>query len=210
MMTPDEAALCLRDDPTFATASRADQEEEAALLLGSDDPLDIALAIEAALAAPVKAAAAIVLPGTEPCRLNGPDGAPCGGNEPIAGNGRCLTCGARRVAEAVPAAAAPIEPKRPAPRPAAVLPGLRQGVRHDPAASFIGRFKEATGATDKEAAALLGVARTTAQAYANGHRTELLDGAQVKILMDDLADRLVLLADLKRDLAASIGQVDYT
>ena len=49
-MTPEEAALCLRDDPTFATSSRADQEEEAALLLGSDDPLDIALAIEAALA----------------------------------------------------------------------------------------------------------------------------------------------------------------
>lgn len=205
-MTPDEAALCLRDDPTFTTASRADQEEEAALLLGSDDPLDIALAIEAALAAPAKPAAPVVTPGTEPCRLNGPDGSPCGGNEPIAGNGRCLTCGARRVAEAVPAAVAPVEPPKPVARPAAAL---RHGVKHDPAASFVGRYKEATGSTDKETAALLRIARTTAQAYANRQRTELLDAGQVKTLMDDIADRLVLLADLKRDLAASIGEVDY-
>ena len=104
---------------------------------------------------------------------------------------------------------APVVPPKPVARPTPAPAALRHGVKHDPSASFVGRFKEATGSTDKETAALLGIARTTAQAYANGSRTELLDAARVKILMDDLADRLALLADLKRDLAASIGEVDY-
>jgi hypothetical protein len=229
MMTPEAAGAALAADPTFRLMSREEQEEEAARLLGgfntpSDDPLDVALAIELAEAGEfaetlqrerdaIHAAEA----GLEPCRLNGGDGPPCGGAEPIAGNGRCMTCGAQRRAASAPetaveaqqAAAAPTPAPAPETRPAAAsAPILRHGVTNDPGASLIGRFKEATGATDREVSGMLGMSRATAQAYASGRLPEKLDTAQARTLIDDLAERLLLLADLKRDLAAAIGEID--
>jgi len=83
-MTPEQAAICLRDDPTFATSSREDQETEATLLLGDDDPLAVALAIELALDVGPRSGDAAGGVGDEGCRLEKPCAAPA-----VAGNGRC-------------------------------------------------------------------------------------------------------------------------
>lgn len=198
-MSPEEAAICLRDDPTFATSSREDQETEATLLLGTDDPLDVALAVELALAA-APAPVAIMGPGDEGCRLETPCAAPR-----LAGNGRCLDCGANRSTSPVKVLSA-AEAVSPAPRKPKPPSELRRGITHDPAATFLGRFKEATGATDSEMAEMLGVSRASVQAYIAGRRTEALDEAQARLMIDGLAERLLLLADLKRDLAVAIGE----
>lgn len=198
-MTPEEAAICLRDDPTFATSSPEEQEAEAALLLGTDDPLDVALAVELALAA-APAPVAITGPGDEGCRLETPCGSPR-----LAGNGRCLDCGANRSTSPVKVLSA-AEAVSPAPRKPKPPSELRRGITHDPAATFLGRFKEATGATDSEMADMLGVSRASVQAYIAGRRTEALDEAQARLMIDGLAERLLLLADLKRDLAVAIGE----
>lgn len=198
-MTPEEAAICLRDDPTFATSSPAEQAEEAALLLGTDDPLDVALAVELALTErppPI----AIMGPGDEGCRLETPCAVPR-----LAGNGRCLDCGANRSTGPVKVLSA-AEAVSPAPRKPKPPSELRRGITHDPAATFLGRFKEATGATDSEMAEMLGVSRASVQAYIAGRRTEALDEAQARLMIDGLAERLLLLADLKRDLAVAIGE----
>lgn len=198
-MTPEEAAICLRDDPTFATSSPEEQAEEAALLLGTDDPLDVALAVELALAA-APAPVAIMGPGDEGCRLETPCAVPR-----LAGNGRCLDCGANRSTGPVKVLSA-AEAVSPAPRKPKPPSELRRGITHDPAATFLGRFKEATGATDSEMAEMLGVSRASVQAYIAGRRTEALDEAQARLMIDGLAERLLLLADLKRDLAVAIGE----
>lgn len=198
-MTPEEAAICLRDDPTFATSSPEEQEAEAALLLGTDDPLDVALAVELALAA-APAPVAIMGPGDEGCRLETPCAVPR-----LAGNGRCLDCGANRSTSPVKVLSA-AEAVSPAPRKPKPPSELRRGITHDPAATFLGRFKEATGATDSEMAEMLGVSRASVQAYIAGRRTEALDEAQARLMIDGLAERLLLLADLKRDLAVAIGE----
>lgn len=198
-MTPEEAAICLRDDPTFATSSPTEQAEEAALLLGTDDPLDVALAVELALAA-APAPVAIMGPGDEGCRLETPCAVPR-----LAGNGRCLDCGANRSTGPVKVLSA-AEAVSPAPRKPKPPSELRRGITHDPAATFLGRFKEATGATDSEMAEMLGVSRASVQAYIAGRRTEALDEAQARLMIDGLAERLLLLADLKRDLAVAIGE----
>lgn len=198
-MTPEEAAICLRDDPTFATSSPAEQAEEAALLLGTDDPLDVALAVELALIA-APAPVAIMGPGDEGCRLETPCAVPR-----LAGNGRCLDCGANRSTGPVKVLSA-AEAVSPAPRKPKPPSELRRGITHDPAATFLGRFKEATGATDSEMAEMLGVSRASVQAYIAGRRTEALDEAQARLMIDGLAERLLLLADLKRDLAVAIGE----
>lgn len=199
-MTPEEAAICLRDDPTFATSSREDQETEATLLLGDDDPLAVALAIELALEA-APAATAIMGPGDEGCRLETPCAVPR-----LAGNGRCLDCGANRAAASLVKVLSAVEAASPAPRKPKPPSELRRGITHDPAATFLGRFKEATGATDSEMAEMLGVSRASVQAYIAGRRTEALDEAQARLMIDGLAERLLLLADLKRDLAVAIGE----
>ena len=197
-MTPEEAALCLRDDPTFAAASAQEQEAEAALLLGTDDPLDIALAVELALA-DRPAPTAIMGSDDEGCRLETPCPVPR-----LAGNGRCLDCGASRAAPAKPLSIA--EAIKPGPRKVRAHSDLRRGVTHDPTATFLGRFKEATGATDKEMGEMLGVSRVSVQAYIAGRRAEALSGAQARNLIDALAEHLLLAATLKRDLAVEIGE----
>lgn len=215
-MTPDEAAICLRDDPTFAASSREEQEAEAALLLGTDDPLDVAMAIELALEA-APPVTAIMGPGDEGCRLETPCAAPR-----LAGNGRCLDCGAQRQSpvereEPAEAPAPPPEPESaPAPAPARKKPvsyaeahRQRQAkALRDPEATFIGRYKELTGTADRELAAMVGKSRATIQAYARGQLPEILEKETIRHLADDLGERMVLIAQLQRDMLAALGEVD--
>lgn len=223
-MTPEEAAICLRDDPTFATSPREEQEAEAAALLGSDDPLDVAIAIELALQA-APAPVAIMGPGDEGCRLEKPCAAPR-----IAGNGRCMDCGAHRQSpatspvereEPLDAPAPPPEPEnapaaeKPAPparkKPVGYAEAHRQrqakAVR-DPEATFVGRYKELTGTADRELAAMTGKSRATIQAYARGQLPEKLEAETIRHLADDIGERMILLAQLQRDMLAAIGEVD--
>lgn len=228
-MTPEEAAICLRDDPTFATSSREDQETEATLLLGDDDPLAVALAIELALEA-APAATAIMGPGDEGCRLEKPCAAPR-----LAGNGRCMDCGAYRQTaprsgdaeggvespqereEPLEAPAPPPAPEiAPAPAPARKKPvsyaeahRQRQAkALRDPEATFVGRYKELTGTADRELAAMTGKSRATIQAYARGQLPEKLEAETIRHLADDIGERMILLAQLQRDMLAAIGEVD--
>lgn len=220
MMAPEEAAICLRDDPTFATSSREDQETEATLLLGDDDPLAVALAIELALEA-APAATAIMGPGDEGCRLEKPCAAPR-----LAGNGRCMDCGAyRQTAPESPQEReepleAPAPPSAPESAPAAA-PARKKPVSYaeahrqrqakalrDPEATFVGRYKELTGTADRELAAMTGKSRATIQAYARGQLPEKLEAETIRHLADDIGERMILLAQLQRDMLAAIGEVD--
>lgn len=219
-MTPEQAAICLRDDPTFATSSREDQETEATLLLGDDDPLAVALAIELALEA-APAATAIMGPGDEGCRLEKPCAAPR-----LAGNGRCMDCGAYRqtAAESPQEREEPSEAPAPPPAPEsapAPAPARKKPVSYaeahrqrqakalrDPEATFIGRYKELTGTADRELAAMVGKSRATIQAYARGQLPEILEKETIRHLADDLGERMVLIAQLQRDMLAAIGEVD--
>lgn len=189
-MTPQEAAACLRDDPTFATAPREEQEAEAALLLGSDDMLAVALAIELALAAPPAPAAAAGEDEREPCRLEHD----CGGREPLAGNGRCMTCGAHR------ATPAPPEPPQPLPDRRAIKPGMEVRIS--------ARYKELTGCTDQQLATLIGKARGTVQAYTSGRINEVLSRQNLQDMSDEAEARLFLLSELKRDIDAALAAAD--
>lgn len=219
-MTPEEAAICLRDDPTFAGSSREDQETEATLLLGDDDPLAVALAIELALEA-APAATAIMGPGDEGCRLEKPCAAPR-----LAGNGRCMDCGAyRQTATESPQereepSEAPSPPPAPESAPAAA-PARKKPVSYaeahrqrqakalrDPEATFVGRYKELTGTADRELAAMTGKSRATVQAYARGQLPEKLEAETIRHLADDIGERMILLAQLQRDMLAAIGEVD--
>lgn len=220
-MTPEQAGAALAADPTFALMSSLEREAEAAALLGgfgtpSDDPLDIALAVELASVAVLQAAQEITTTastaGTEPCRLNGADGPPCGGAEPVAGNGRCMTCGAQRTVPeqastgiAVDAPADIAIPITEPTRPARYADRIERNLS-DLDATFIGRFKVATGATEKEVAGMMGVGRSTINAYVAGRLPERLSVSQGQALVDNLDERLILLSDLKRDILAAIGQ----
>lgn len=230
MMTPEEAAICLRDDPTFGSSSREDQEAEATLLLGDDDPLAVALAIELALDMGPRSGAACGGVGDEGCRLEKPCAAPR-----LAGNGRCMDCGAyRQIApeslqereEPLEAPAPPPAPESaPAPAPAHAVASPQAARKkpvsyaeahrqrqakalRDPEATFVGRYKELTGAADRELAAMTGKSRATIQAYARGHLPEILERDTIRHLADDLGERMILIAQLQRDMLAAIGEVD--
>lgn len=122
----------------------------------------------------------------EPCRAD----SPCGGREPIAGNGRCLSCGAMRAAAAVAPAsaqtpvAAPPEPRAPVASPAAIL--AREG-------GYIAAFKEASGMFDADIGALVGLKRPTVQAVLSGRRPERLDEAQEAALVSAARDQVLRL-----------------
>lgn len=229
-MTPEEAAICLRDDPTFATSSREDQETEATLLLGDDDPLAVALAIELALDMGPRSGDAAGGVGDEGCRLEKPCAAPR-----LAGNGRCMDCGAYRQTatespqerkEPLEAPAPPPAPEiAPAPAPAHAVASPQAARKkpvsyaeahrqrqakalRDPEATFVGRYKELTGTADRELAAMTGKSRATIQAYARGQLPEKLEAETIRHLADDIGERMILLAQLQRDMLAAIGEVD--
>ena len=220
-MTPEEAAICLRDDPTFATSSREDQETEATLLLGDDDPLAVALAIELALDMGPRSGDAAGGVGDEGCRLEKPCAAPR-----LAGNGRCMDCGAYRqtAPESPQEREEPLEAPAPPPAPEsapAAAPARKKPVSYaeahrqrqakalrDPEATFVGRYKELTGTADRELAAMTGKSRATIQAYARGQLPEKLEAGTIRHLTDDIGERMILLAQLQRDMLAAIGEVD--
>lgn len=197
-MTPDEAALALRDDPTFTAMSAEERAEEAMALLGTDDPLDVAMAIEIALAAPPEPPA-IMSAALEPCRLE----VSCGGREPLAGNGRCMTCGANRAEP--PAEAAPDSPVERVeqvqatnpPTPAAVAPVAAVAASGEP---MTARLKAALGLTDKELADMIGVSRPTAQAYVTGRLPEQIDGVRAEYMVRALTKRLGEIEGLRLEL----------
>lgn len=200
-MKVEEAALALRDDPTFAAMTQEEREAEAETLVG-DDPLDIALAIEMALAAPA-ATPAIMEQNIEPCRLE----TSCGGREPLAGNGRCMTCGANRAlpdrAEADLSDGATAALADLAAFGTSVTRVDENGVKHVPlselmaeadlslqsSAPITAQVKDVLGATDVEMASLLGVSRPTAQAYAGGRLPEQIDGVRAAYLLKALEKR---------------------
>ena len=229
-MTPEQAAICLRDDPTFATSSREDQETEATLLLGDDDPLAVALAIELALDMGPRSGDAAGGVGDEGCRLEKPCAAPR-----LAGNGRCMDCGAYRQTaprsgdaeggvESPQEREEPLEAPAPPPAPEsapAAAPARKKPVSYaeahrqrqakalrDPEATFVGRYKELTGTADRELAAMTGKSRATIQAYARGQLPEKLEAETIRHLADDIGERMILLAQLQRDMLAAIGEVD--
>lgn len=213
------AAACLRDDPTFASSSHVEQEEEARAVLaveGGDpeDPLDVALTIEAALqpapdptpgelAAYLKPTAgathrAIVgeaspLPVTplEACRENkDAPGRYCAA--PVGATGRCQECGAFRRAVA---AAEPVQPRA----RVALAP---EPVREDtPETHYVRRAKEIMGWPDHYLATILKRSRATVQAYAGGRLPERLTLDQYQALDDaitrQIAEMQALLADLR-------------
>ena len=214
-------AICLRDDPTFATSSREDQETEATLLLGDDDPLAVALAIELALDMGPRSGDAAGGVGDEGCRLEKPCAAPR-----LAGNGRCMDCGAYRqtAAESPQEREEPLEAPAPPPAPEsapAAAPARKKPVSYaeahrqrqakalrDPEATLVGRYKELTGTADRELAAMTGKSRATIQAYARGQLPEKLEAETIRHLADDIGERMILLAQLQRDMLAAIGEVD--
>lgn len=197
MMTPDEAALALRDDPSFAAMTATERQEEAALLLGTDDPLDVALAIEMALVAE-PSPPAIMGAALEPCRLE----TSCGGREPLAGNGRCMTCGANRAAPPEEPVAA-VEREEPAPAPApppAAVSAPVAAVASDRALPLTARVKDALGLTDKALADMIGVSRPTAQAYVSGRLPEQIDGVRAEYLLRALTKRIGEIEGLRLEL----------
>jgi hypothetical protein len=204
------AAACLRDDPTFKGSPRAEQEEEARAVLaveGGDpeDPLDVALTIEAALQpapdpTPGELAAylkptvgathrAIVteaspLPVTplEACRENkDAPGRPCAA--PVGATGRCQDCGAFRHAVATAslvAAPAPLAARSPEP------------VTDDkPETHYVRRAKEVMGWPDHHLAVILKKSRATIQAYAGGRLPERLTLDQYRALDDAISRQIV-------------------
>lgn len=206
------AAACLRDDPTFSTSPRVEQEEEARAVLaveGGDpeDPLDVALTIEAALQpapdpTPGELAAylkptvgathrAIVTEATPPappppleaCRENkDAPGRPCAA--PVGATGRCQDCGAFRYAAAAPTA--PVAP------PVRVLAQTSEPVTDDkPETHYVRRAKEVMGWPDHHLAVILKKSRATIQAYAGGRLPERLTLDQYRALDDAITRQIV-------------------
>ena len=193
------AAACLRDDPTFASSPRSDQEEEARAVLAveggdPDDPLDVALTIEAALRPapdPTPGELAAYLKPTvgathrailaepakplreplEKCREEkDAPGRPC--NRPTSATGRCMDCGAFRWPPegAEPAPAAPVALPDPVSVPPPNGPGL------------VYKVKAVTGWPDYQIADLLKLKRPTVQAYVSGRLPERLTADQAAAL----------------------------
>ena len=200
-------AQTLIADPTFNLMSRAERLEEAraiGLVAGmDDDDLAFALAVEEAeglLASGFSPAEAVQAPvaGIEPCRE---DRASCA--SPVAGNGRCMECGARRAAEtpadphATPVERLTIEaiqqPPRQVGKPAAL------------AAPVLARFKAVTGHNDRDIGDLLNLARSTVQGYVAGRMAEKLTPSQLRTLYSAARDQADKLNDLATQMEDSIS-----
>jgi len=220
------AAACLRDDPTFSTSPRVEQEEEARAVLaveGGDpeDPLDVALTIEAALQpapdpTPGELAAylkptvgathrAIVTEATPPappppleaCRENkDAPGRYC--SAPVGATGRCQDCGAFRYAAAAPsapvAAYTPVAARSPEP------------VTDDkPETHYVRRLKEVAGWPDHLIAAILKKSRATVQAYAGGRLPERLTLDQYRALDDAITRQIAEMQSILAGLRSPEG-----
>jgi len=222
------AAACLRDDPTFSASPRVEQEEEARAVLaveGGDpeDPLDVALTIEAALqpapdptpgelAAYLKPTAgathrAIVAEPSpvpvrplEACREGKDDfdlsGRTCGA--PVGATGRCQDCGAFR------RAAATTEPVQPHAR-AVLAPEPVGEAGATPETHYVRRLKEVAGWPDHLIAAILKKSRATVQAYAGGRLPERLTLDQYRALDDAITRQIAEMQSILAGLRSPEG-----
>lgn len=199
-----EAVLSLRDDPTLAIMSRDELATEAEILLGDDDPLAIALVVEEAQRLGPSPPPAPLRAGGEGCRLE----KDCGGREPVAGNGRCMTCGADRGAAIVSEASVVSDTEAPeTPQRAAALPSPVQ-LPSTPTGPLTARVKLALGATDSELGQLLGVSRPTAQAYASGRLPEIVDAIRAEYLLRAVKKRAELMRQVEAELERIIAVSD--
>jgi hypothetical protein len=207
-----EAVLSLRDDPALLTLDRDSLSLEVATLLGDDDPLSIALVIEEAKAAGPTVAARPAIMGGEECRLE----KSCGGREPIAGNGRCMTCGAQRGTpeplqsntEAPQASPRAVEPAPATPALAKPAEGVLPAVAPRSDLPLTARLKEALGLTDADLGRLIGVARPTASAYVTGRLTEIVDGVRAEYMLRAVQKRREVLRELAGELQTIVAVSD--
>jgi len=194
-------AQTLIADPTFNLMSRAEKLEEAraiAIVSGmEDDDLAFALAVEEAeglLASgfqPLQAQEPVSA-GIEPCREDRPVCA-----SPVAGNGRCLECGARRASETPSIALENGSVIEFSGDPEPIK--SRETVK--PAAPVLARFKAVTGHNDRDIGDLLNLARSTVQGYVAGRMAEKLTPAQLTVLRG----RLRATAQQAQAMADEIG-----
>lgn len=195
----------LLSDATFALMSSAERRIEALELMKSnglgDDELDAAFYVEEAEERHARGenlateAPRVVSTGMEPCRE---DRASCA--SPVAATGRCMECGARRVAESPPADEA-VPPELVETN--ALVPLMEQGLAMaaKPASPlFLARFKAATGMGDREIGDLLGRARSSVQAQVSGRIADSLTPEDTSRLAQALVDRVSQLAALREEL----------
>lgn len=183
-MTVDPVAATLAADPTLALMTPAERLEEVAELLRyagreaeAEDPLTLALLVEEAEALPppepVAVAASVHL---DPCREDRGDR--CA--EPIAANGRCMACGARREAE--PKAQAVDMPAGLVAPPAAPLPAPeRLRTEGEP---ILARYKAVSNATAADIGQAIGRGKSSVQAMVTSRYTEILSPEQIRTLVD--------------------------
>lgn len=211
-------AQTLIADPTFSLMSRAEKLDEAraiGITAGmEDDDLAFALAVEEAeglVAAgktdvePVQALPA----GIEPCRE---DRASCA--SPVAGNGRCLECGARRAPEQmlvqVEVASGKSEGSPLSLEPVETVTAKIGNHPVDftaptkPSAPVLARFKAVTGNNDRDIGDLLNMARSTVQATVGGRMPEKLTPAQLNRVYMTLLARAKAAQDLASELEERI------
>lgn len=197
MTGPDVAALLLLD-PTFSLMTPAERRLEAVELMRFNglepDELEAAVYAEEAEERhargdfPAPEAPAPLPAGLEPCRENR---ALCA--SPVAANGRCMDCGARRAAEPTPEAA--LDLSAPEPAPAATGDTLKA-----PPPGFLARFKGSTGNNDRQIGDLLGLARSSVQAIIGGRVGETLTPAHLEKLDAAIAGQQAALAQLRAEI----------
>ena len=183
-MTVDPVAATLAADPTLALMTPAERLEEVAELLRyagreaeAEDPLTLALLVEEAEALPppepVAVAASVHL---DPCREDRGDR--CA--EPIAANGRCMACGARREAE--PKAQAVEMPAGLVVPPVVPLPAPeRLRTEGEP---ILARYKAVSNATAADIGQAIGRGKSSVQAMVTSRYTEILTPEQIRTLVE--------------------------
>lgn len=180
----DPVAATLAADPTLALMTPAERLAEVSALLRSagreaeaDDPLTLALLVEEAEALPppepMAVAASVHL---DPCREDRGDR--CA--EPIAANGRCMACGARREAE--PKAQA-VEMPAGLVAPPAAPPQSPERLRTE-GEPILARYKAVSNATAADIGQAIGRGKSSVQAMVTSRYTEILSPEQIRTLVE--------------------------
>lgn len=220
----ENAALCLRDDPTLHIMSSREKDEEARVTLvsmGIAEPDDgmIGEVVKLALSKKALEATAIAAPApaqilpvadrafmAEPCRIG--EGQAC--VEKLGGTGRCISCGAQRAQPAVTLA----------PSVESVVPETKKERKKrtdfskkatakkkemlaqvsGKGYSITNRFSAATGMTDESISMMIGKSRGTIQAYREGRRNEHFTDAAIKNMVGSLLAHLDVINELIDDI----------
>lgn len=218
-MTGADISFQLLADPTFPLMTAAERRLEAVELMKTaglgDDPLDAALAVEQAeewleqglvdqaearltdIRQATDAGVFQALAGVEPCREKWGEGC----IKTVSATGRCMECGAQRVALAVVKTLERAGEIAALPMPDAELerfpspPGYRV-----PAQGFIARFKAATGNNDRQIGDLLGMARSSVQAIVGGRVGENLNPSTLEQLDGALQSQIASLERLRVEI----------